>query len=237
MRLNEHIGRKTRDFKETGLEEAVRRVTVKGLLEKLGARVVLRAKRQTVIYKDMGSRGQLTVCEEAGGQIATTRAGFWIRVLAALIDLVILAVPFAVFVSFLSVGMGISPAFVDLRPGEPPAEVLAQFGPTFLFISLCFFAVSGWLYFALMESSSWRATLGKRLFGVYVADERGSPVSFWRASQRFAFGRLLVHVPIVGGYYFIVDCLCVGLLPSKRAVHDILAGCLVLRESLKSPLF
>ncbi len=165
------------------------------------------------------------------------RAGFWIRLLAAVIDFVILAVPFAVFVSFLSVAMGISPAFLDLHPGEPPAEVLAQFGPQFLYISFCFFALSGWLYFALMESSRWRATLGKRLLGLYVADERGEAVGFWRAGGRFACGRLLIHLPIVGGYYFLVDCLCVGILPGKRAVHDMLAGCLVLRERLGSPLF
>ncbi|MGA2813399.1 MAG: RDD family protein [Candidatus Acidiferrum sp.] len=165
------------------------------------------------------------------------RAGFWVRVLAAFVDFVILAVPLAVFVSFLSVAMGISPAFLDLHPGEPPAEVLAEFGPRFLLISLGFWALSGWLYFALMESSPWQATLGKRLLGLYVVDENGVAPGFWRATGRFASGRLLVHVPLAGGYYFLADCRCVGLLPGKRAVHDMLAGCLVLRERRDGPLF
>jgi uncharacterized RDD family membrane protein YckC len=160
------------------------------------------------------------------------RAGFWIRCAAAILDLILLGIPLAVFVSFLSVVMGISTAFLDLRPGQPPSEILARFGPTFLFLSLCFFVLMGWLYFASLESSRWRATLGKRLFGLYVTDVRGNSVGFWRASGRFACGRLLVHVPVLGSYYFLVDCLCVGVTPSKRAIHDTLSGCLVLRESV-----
>jgi uncharacterized RDD family membrane protein YckC len=159
-------------------------------------------------------------------------AGFWIRCAAGLIDLILLGIPLAVFVSFLSVAMGISTAFLELRPGEPPREILTRFGPTFLFISLCFFMVMGWIYFASFESSQWRATLGKRLLGLYVADARGNPVGFWRASGRFAGGRLLAHVPVVGSYYFVVDCVCIGVTPSKRAIHDMLSGCWVLRESV-----
>jgi uncharacterized RDD family membrane protein YckC len=159
-------------------------------------------------------------------------AGFWIRCAAAIIDLILLGIPLAVFVSFLSVAMGISTAFLELRPGEPPREILTRFGPTFLFISLCFFVVMGWIYFASFESSRRRATLGKQLFGLYVADMRGNRVGFWRASGRFASGRLLAHVPVLGSYYFAVDCVCVGVTPSKRAIHDILSGCLVLRENV-----
>jgi uncharacterized RDD family membrane protein YckC len=147
-----------------------------------------------------------------------------------MIDLFLLVVPFAVFVSFLAAGMGISNPFFNHRAGTPLNETLSQWGPTFLFLCVCFFAVESWLYFALSESSTWHATLGKRFLGLYVADTEGKPVDFWRASLRFCSGRLLVHVPLLGGYYFLIDCLCVGLTPSKRAIHDMLSGCLVLRE-------
>ena len=160
------------------------------------------------------------------------RAGFWVRGVAAIIDLILLAIPFAVFVSFLSVGMGISNAFLDLRPGVAPLQILARFGPTFLFVSLCFFVVLGWIYFAGMESSRWRATCGKRLMGIYVGDPNARRVSFWRASLRFAGGRLLAHVPYVGSYYFLLDCLWVGVTPGKRAIHDRVSGCVVFRESV-----
>lgn len=164
-------------------------------------------------------------------------AGFWIRLAAGTIDLLVLAVPFAVFVSFLSVVMGISKDFLDLHPGQAPSEIMTRFGPRFLFLSLCFFAVSSWLYFAFYESSSWRATMGKRLLGLYVGDRDGRRVGFWQASLRFFSGRLLIHVPIVGGYYFFVDCLCIAILPEKRALHDLASGCWVLRESTTRPIF
>jgi uncharacterized RDD family membrane protein YckC len=159
-------------------------------------------------------------------------AGFWVRCAAGLLDLLILAVPLAVFVSFTSVALGVSNQFLNLNPGMPPYEVLQRLGPRLILASLAFFVVLSWMYFALFESSRWRATPGKRLLGIYVVDEGGRPVSFWRASQRFAGGRLLLHVPQVGIYYFLVDCGCVGLLPKKRALHDFLAGCLVLREEV-----
>lgn len=143
----------------------------------------------------------------------------------------ILAVPFAVFVSFLSVAMGISVDFLQLHPGEPPSELLTKFGPRFLTLCLCFYVVSGWLYFALCESSKWHATPGKRLLGLYVGDVQGSSVRFSQASARFLFGRLMMHVPVVGGYYFLLDCLCVAVPPGKRAIHDRLSGCAVLRDS------
>jgi uncharacterized RDD family membrane protein YckC len=158
-------------------------------------------------------------------------AGFWVRVVAAMLDFLILAVPFAVFVSFLSVAMGIPVAFLTLNPQTPPSELLLKFGPSFLTYGLCFYIVSGWAYFALCESSKLRATPGKLLFGLYVADNRGQSVTFGLASLRFLFGRLLFHVPVVGYYYFLVDCLCVGLVPGKRAIHDRMSGCFVLRQS------
>jgi uncharacterized RDD family membrane protein YckC len=162
-------------------------------------------------------------------------AGFPLRLIAATIDLLVLAVPLAVFISFLSVAMGISTAFLNLRPGEPPSEILKAFGNIFIDISLGFFVLMSWLYFAILESSRWRATLGKRALGLYVSDLFGNRVTFARATARFFCGRLLVHIPFVGIYYFLIDCLCL-LFTSKQAVHDMLAGCIVLRETAGDPL-
>lgn len=161
-------------------------------------------------------------------------AGFWIRVAAWMIDLVAVAVPLAVFISFLSVAMGVSGDFLDLHPGTSPAELRQKFGAGFVYACLGFFVVTEWLYFALLESSRWRATLGKRFLGLYVGNVDGRRIDFWRASARFLFGRLLIHVPAVGEYYFLVDCACIGFTRQKRAIHDMAAGCLVLRESPQS---
>ncbi|HKN74991.1 MAG TPA: RDD family protein [Candidatus Acidoferrum sp.] len=171
---------------------------------------------------------------DPAADLSLFHAGFWIRSIAAIIDLILLVVPFAVFVSFSAAAMGISNPFFNHRAGTPLNETLAQFAPIFLTLCICFFAAESWLYFALAESSHWHATLGKRFLGIYVADGAGKPIDFWRASLRFCGGRLLAHLPVLGGYYFVIDCLCVGLTPSKRAIHDRLSGCLVLREGAHS---
>ena len=163
--------------------------------------------------------------------------GFWLRAVAGTIDLAILILPFAIFVSFSAAAIGISNPFFNHRVGTPLNDTLQQSGPTFLALCVCFFVLQSWLYFAFSESSGWHATLGKRLLGLCVADTSGQPVDFWRASLRFCAGRLLVHIPIIGGYYFLIDCLYVGLNSHKRAIHDLLSGCRVLRETAKTRSF
>ena len=150
--------------------------------------------------------------------------------MAGLIDLILLGIPLIVFVSFLSVAMGSWRAFLDLHPGESPEQIHALFGPVFLAWTLVFFILIEWLYFAGLESSSWRGTTGKHVLGLYVGDGRGNPVGFWRASLRFAGGRLLMHVPYAGLYYFFMDCVCIGVAPGQRAIHDMFSGCRVLRK-------
>jgi uncharacterized RDD family membrane protein YckC len=158
-------------------------------------------------------------------------AGFCLRVPAAIIDLIILAIPLAMAVSYLSVAMGSWRAFLSLHPGQSPQEIVAAFGRPYLFGILCFFIVSSWLYFALFESSSWQGTLGKKFIGLSVADLHGNRVTFARASGRFFSGRFLAHVPFLGSLYIAIDCICAGLTSRKQALHDILSGCLVLRRN------
>ena len=162
-----------------------------------------------------------------------TRAAFFPRLVAAIVDLVILAVPESCFISFASVAMGISTAFLELQPGLTPQQILLKFGGKFIWASLAFFVVMSWAYFAGCESSKWQATPGKRLLGLKVTDESGGRASFYKASLRFWFGRALMHVPYVGIYYFLVDCGRVAFSRDGRAVHDLMAGCLVKKSDVE----
>jgi len=167
----------------------------------------------------------------SGALVPLNYAGFWIRLFAGLIDFTILLIPFSTIVSFAAMGMNVSYSFFfNMRPGQPLPEDLARKGPILVLIGVFVFILSGWLYFAFLESSVWRGTLGKHMLGLYVGDESGESIGFWKATQRFLGGRFLMHVPVVGIYYFIVDCVCIAFLPRNRAIHDVLAGCLVLRE-------
>jgi uncharacterized RDD family membrane protein YckC len=160
-------------------------------------------------------------------------AGFWIRCFAGLIDLAVLLIPFSVIVTFVTVGMNIwNSFFFGIRPGQPLPEELAIKGPLLVSIGIAVFILLGWFYFAFLESSSWRGTIGKHYLGLYVGDARGNRIGFWQATRRFAGGRLLLHLPFVGIYYFMVDCLCIAVIKPNRAIHDVLSGCLVLQDSV-----
>jgi uncharacterized RDD family membrane protein YckC len=184
----------------------------------------------------MQHRGNLT-SEAIDGRRAEslipTRPAFFLRLFAGIVDLLILGVPLSVFISFLSVGLGISTAFLDLEPGQTPHDLLRRFGARFIYTTLAFFVAMSWAYFAGCESSKWRATPGKKFFGLVVTDESGAPVSFWTASLRFWFGRALIHVPYIGIYYFLVDCGRVAFSKDGRALHDLMAGCRVSRVDVE----
>lgn len=47
------------------------------------------------------------------------------------------------------------------------------------------------IYYILMESGGWQATVGKRLLGLYVVNQNGSRCSPWEAGLRY-FGRVLL---------------------------------------------
>ena len=81
-----------------------------------------------------------------------------------------------------------------------------------------------WLYHALMESSEWQATVGKKALGLVVTDLDGRRVSFWRATGRH-FAKIVTNmVPAFIGY------IMAGFTEKKQALHDMIAGCLTLRR-------
>jgi uncharacterized RDD family membrane protein YckC len=101
--------------------------------------------------------------------------GFWIRLLAWLIDMAIVygvLLPFAIFSVFALHGMGL------------------------------FGVCAGWLYFSLMESSSKQATLGKMICDLRVTDLNGQRVSFGRATGRY-FAKWLSGLILGIGYIMI----------------------------------
>ncbi|MBP2070853.1 RDD family protein [Thermoanaerobacterium butyriciformans] len=82
----------------------------------------------------------------------------------------------------------------------------------------------GWLYYALMESSSTQATLGKMALGLYVTDLNGDKIGFGRATGRY-FGK------IISGLILFVGFMMAGWTARKQALHDIMAETLVLKRT------
>jgi uncharacterized RDD family membrane protein YckC len=151
-------------------------------------------------------------------------AGFWLRFVAAFIDGIVLWIPLLPI--FLLVFLG---SFRNLSNARDPVALRAILGPKVAFILLVC-AVGSWLYWGLMESSAWQATLGKKALGLLVTDVEGNRISFGRASGRFCAGRLVSAFPYLGGLYFCIDCLCIAFTGKKQALHDMAAGTLVMRK-------
>jgi uncharacterized RDD family membrane protein YckC len=151
-------------------------------------------------------------------------AGFWLRVLAYLIDSAAVGIGlFAILVPpiFLT---GLGGQLTRFHPGEDMNDfgLLVIFGAIFLAATVSL--VVTWLYHALMESSEWQATLGKRLLGLAVADMAGQRVSFGRPTARH-FGKIITNLlPAFIGY------IMTAFTEKKQALHDMIAGCVVLRR-------
>jgi uncharacterized RDD family membrane protein YckC len=139
--------------------------------------------------------------------------GFWIRVVAAIIDGIIMRVVVAP-VSIIFGGLGLAGMMSGL-----PHRGIGLLGGGVTLIALFF---GSWLYEAFMESSSYQATLGKMIFGMKVTDLYGNRISFARATGRH-FAKILSAMILCIGYVM------VGLTERKQGLHDLLAGTLVRR--------
>ena len=80
-----------------------------------------------------------------------------------------------------------------------------------------------WLYWSICESSPWQASFGKRAMDIYVTDLKGSRLGFAQASGRF-FGKIISTMILLVGFAMI------AFTERKQGLHDILAGCLVVRR-------
>ena len=136
-------------------------------------------------------------------------AGFWLRFVAYIIDGIILTIA-----SFL-----ISSIFgVDTFAMEPDfSQMGAMMGSNFTNV------IVGWLYFAIMESSENQGTLGKRALNLKVTDMMGEKISFGRATGRY-FGKLISAILLFIGF------IMAGFTEKKQALHDIMAGALVVKS-------
>ena len=151
---------------------------------------------------------------------ATAYAGFWLRFVAFIIDAVVLA--FVGTIVTLPFGATVGLHALLKGGGFRSPEDLAPLLGLLLKLALIRLILN-WLYFALLESSEWRATLGKKALGLEVTDLSGDRIDFGRASGRF-FGKILSALILWIGF------IMAGITEKKQALHDMLAGCLVIRK-------
>jgi uncharacterized RDD family membrane protein YckC len=155
--------------------------------------------------------------------IKITYAGFWWRFLSHIIDQIILSFASSIFVLPIFGIFGIS-LFSMERSGydfEDP-EILIPIIMMYSSIALISTVVT-WLYYAIMESSKTQGTVGKLVLKIKVTDLDGNRISFGRATGRY-FGKILSGLILMIGY------ILAGVTEKKQALHDMLAGCYVMKE-------
>ncbi|MCE2564949.1 RDD family protein [Komagataeibacter sp. FNDCF1] len=171
-------------------------------------------------------------------QAIWTYAGFWMRVVAYLIDSVVLWVVLALL-GMLLVPPSLSVSIFDPQPTggsggdyrisyiQPADYTIISTMPhlhwngngLFEIISLILPAA----YYILCESSRAQATPGKLLCGMRVTDLQGNRITVPRAMGRY-FGKYL------SAFILGIGFLMVMWTERKQALHDILAGTCVIRR-------
>jgi len=132
--------------------------------------------------------------------------GFWPRFIAWFIDGIIVNLGVLVPAFILGLIVGISMA------GQPQDEIKMTAGVLGYILGI----LTSWLYFSLMESSQYQATLGKQVIGAVVVNTDGGRLSFGQAAGRW-FGK------IVSGFAFGLGFIWIGISKTKQGFHDTLA--------------
>lgn len=134
-------------------------------------------------------------------------AGFWVRWVAALIDSIVL---------MLSIMVVIVPIAFTAPPETFESPIWNLLG-----------LVLGIGYYAGMESSSKRGTIGKMAMGLKVCTTEGEQLTFLRAFGRY-FARFLSVITLFIGY------IMGAFTKKKQTLHDMVCDTVVLASG--SPL-
>ena len=155
-----------------------------------------------------------TPATPAMGQ-ATEYAGFGWRFLAVFLDGLLVGGISSMLGLMIGVVVGLGGAVAGADEDAIGALVMLFYYPIAIGLA--------WLYEALMISSSKQATLGKMAVGIVVTDMQGRRISFLKATGRH-FGKFVSSLVLMAGY------LIQPFTEKRQALHDMMAGCLVLRK-------
>lgn len=155
-------------------------------------------------------------------QTGVSYAGFWKRFVAYIIDDLVLSAAGFIVVVFIGILFGIS--FLSAFSGdeESRAAGFIAIAGAIVLAGIALMVIT-WLYYALMESSANQGTLGKMALGIKVTDLEGNRVSFGKATGRY-FGKIVSAMIVYVGF------IMAGFTEKKQALHDIMAGCLVVNK-------
>lgn len=151
-------------------------------------------------------------------------AGFWKRLLAYIIDAIVLYLPNVLIMQ--AFGGSAAEATLQqaiLSAGTNPDAVVTAYAQYYeaMRAAIALTSLLAWLYFAFCESSAWQATVGKLAMGIRVTDLDGRRIGFVRALGRYA-------AKILSALTLLIGFLMIAWTRRKQGLHDMLANTLVL---------
>ena len=132
-------------------------------------------------------------------------AGFWRRVAATLLDIVIFGIPSTIL-------LGIMFGF-DPEPGSTDSNLNNLFS---ILIAL--------VYKVGLESSEKQATVGKMIMGLKVTGVNGQRISVLRATGRY-------FATILSAIIFFIGYIMAAFTAKKQCLHDMIASTLVVKNA------
>jgi uncharacterized RDD family membrane protein YckC len=175
-----------------------------------GKRALHDLMAETLVIKTGGQPGvvaPVAAIVPPASPAAVGYGGFWIRVVAYIIDGIVMSIAGTI----VGVVYGFALALAEASAGaaKPGGYVIG--------------IIIAWLYFALMESSEGGATLGKMAVGLRVVTEEGKRLSFASATGRYA-------AKFISALLLCIGFIMVAFTDRKRGLHDMIAGTLVVKS-------
>lgn len=170
---------------------------------------------ETVPQAGGQARGAEAAAETAAEASPLRAGGFWRRGMAGFVDTIVsggLA---------LLAGTG---AVVAAAGGGKLADRLDPTTDLVAAVAAVLAVAGASLGYYSLFTGAWGQTPGKMLFGLTVARADGGPVSYGRAAWRWVASWVSLGL-------FGLGVLLIAVTPRKRALHDLLAGTVVLREA------
>jgi uncharacterized RDD family membrane protein YckC len=143
-------------------------------------------------------------------------AGFWLRFAAWGIDLFLSC---ATMIPVALIGAIPYLFFTNEAEGDPN-EIMRSISSAYTAVYVFAVMTASWFYFIVFECSKLQATPGKLALGLRVTDEQGRRITFLRSVSR-TVSKILSGAMLMAGY------ILAGVTPRKQALHDLIAGCLV----------
>jgi uncharacterized RDD family membrane protein YckC len=210
--------------KKTKAKKKTAKKAVKQTTKKVAKKAVKQTARQATTLMSR----PINVAPKIGDKkMSVHYGGFWIRLVAFFIDRIVLgAIGFALGVVLMPIMMVGGGGTMTMTEGNQMMTAFAGSSALMgmgLGVQLIILIVDV-LYFSLLQSSSWQATIGMKVCGIKVVGLDYQRISFLRALGRYA-------ASILSGIILMIGYLMIAFTEKKQGLHDKLAETYVVWKS------